>query len=108
MLSALIDECVFEDPADAGRIGSNDRIDALRKLAADALEILYDPAARPIHVRAVFEDHVDVRDAEIGEATHGLHVRRRDQRRHDRIGNLIFNEIRAAPHPLGRDDRLDV
>src|SRR5205823_4304530 len=57
VLSALVDECVFEHPAHAGRIRANDRIDALGKLSADALEILHDPAARPIHVRAVFEDH---------------------------------------------------
>ena len=104
----VVDERVLEDPADAGRVGSDRRVDALGQLAADALQVLDDAAARPVDVGAVLEDDVDVRDAEIGEAADRLHVRRRDERRDDRIGDLVLDQIGTAARPLGRDDHLHV
>ena len=75
---------------------------------ADALQVLDDTAAGPVDVGAVLEDDVDVRDAEVGEPSHGLHARRRDQRGDDRVGHLVLDEVRAPPVPLGDDDHLHV
>ena len=101
MLTTLVDKRVLEDPPDAGRIGTDHRVHAVWQLPADTLEILDNSTARPVDVGAVLEDHVDVRDSEVGDATYGLYSWRRQQSRHQGIGHLIFNEIRAAPRPLG-------
>ena len=46
-------------------------------------------------IGAVLEDHVHEGEAEEGLPAHVAHVRRRDQRRRDRIGDLIFDQRRA-------------
>ena len=106
--AAVVDEGVLEHPADAGRIGAERRRHPLGEPRAQALQELDDTAARPVDVGAVLEDDVDVRDPEVGEPADGLHLRCRDQGRHDRIGDLVFDEVGAAALPLGRDDDLDV
>ena len=75
--AGLVHERVLEHPADAGGVGPDRRVDAVRQLAADALQVLDDAAAGPVDVGAVLEDDVDVRDAEVGEAADRLHLRRR-------------------------------
>ena len=58
--SRVVDQRVLVDPADAGGIGADGRIDARRQLSADTLQVFDDAAAGPVDVRAVIEDHVDV------------------------------------------------
>src|SRR5438874_120171 len=76
VLAAFVNERVFEYPADAGRVGADHWIDTFRKLSAEALEVLDNATPRPVHVGAVCEDHVHVRDAKIGEPAHGFDARR--------------------------------
>ena len=64
-------------------------------------------AARPVQVRAVLEDDVDVREAEVGEAADRLDARRAEQRRDDRVGDLVLDDVRAAV-PARVDDHLRV
>ena len=79
VLARLIHQRIFEDPSHAGRVRPNHRVDPVRQLSTDALEILDDPAPGPVHVGPVLEDDVDVRDPEGGKAAHRPHPRRRDE-----------------------------
>ena len=106
--TAFVQERVLEDPAHTGRIRTDGRVDLLRQLSSNPLQVLDDAAPRPVHVGAVLEDDVDVRNAEIGEAADRFDARGRDQSRDDRVGDLILDEIGAAADPLGRDDDLDI
>ena len=108
VLPGLVDEGVFEDPADAGRIGAQGRRDAVGELPLGGVEVLEDAASGPVEVGAVFEDDVHERHAEHRLAPHRLHLWRREQRRHDRVGDLVLDQIRAAAHPLGPHDDLGV
>ena len=55
VFAGVIDERVFVNPADAGGVRPDDRIDAFRQRAADGVQIFNDARARPIDVGAVLE-----------------------------------------------------
>src|SRR5262249_60786785 len=52
---------VFINPAGASCIRPNHRMDLRRKPSANLLHVLEYARARPIHVRAIFKDHIHVR-----------------------------------------------
>src|SRR5581483_9383193 len=72
------------------------------------LRVFENPAASPVNVRAVLEDDVDKRIAEHRLSPHGLHSRGREKGRDNRIGNLIFDELRAPTRPFCKHDHLRV
>ena len=53
------DKRVLIHPSDPGRVRSELRGNALGKPAGREVQVLEDPRARPIDVRAIFEDHID-------------------------------------------------
>ena len=108
VLAGLVDQSVFQRPADAGRIGPELRRDPLRELARHAAQIFQYPAARPIQVSAVLEDDVDQRGAVKAIGPDRFDLWGRQQLRHDRIRDLIFDDVGAAVRPIGRHDDLDV
>ena len=63
--------------------------------------------ARPVEIGAVLEDHVDEGVAEVGEAPDRLDLRRAQQRRDDRVGDLVLDDVRG-PVPARVDDDLGV
>ena len=105
MPSRRVDQRVLVDPADAGGIGPELGADALRQERLDLAQVLEHAAARPVEVGPVLEDHVHVRVAEVGEAADDLDARRPQQRGHDRIGDLVLDDVGAAV-PARVDDHL--
>ena len=89
----MIDDRVFIHPASAGRVGTDQGVDRRRKASPDLLEILQHARARPVKIRAILEYNEHVGIAEHGLGAHGFYVRRGKQRRHDRVGNLILDDI---------------
>ena len=73
--AGAIDERVFVDPADAGRVGPERRLRRRRKPALHLVQVLEHARARPVEVGAVLEQHVDERIAEERVAAHGLRAR---------------------------------
>ena len=108
VLAGLVHQGVLEDPADAGRVGPDRRVDAVRQASADALQVLHHAASSPVHVGAIFEDDVDVGDAEVGEAPNGADPWRREERRHDGIGHLILDQVWTTPFPRRCHDHLHI
>ncbi len=108
VLPGLVHENVLEAPAHAGRVGTEVRIDSFGKLAPQPVQVLKNAAARPVEVRSVLEDDVDVREAEEGVAADGLDLRGGDESRHNRIGDLILDQVRVLPLPVRVDDHLHV
>jgi hypothetical protein len=101
VLAGLVHQRVLNTQPTPVASGPSDGLTLSGSCAADPLEVLDDAAARPVDVGAVLEDHVDVRDPEVGEAAHRPDARRGEQRRDDRIGDLVLDEVGAAPRPLG-------
>ena len=106
--AGLVGQRVLEHPADAGRVRPERRRRALGQRPAQAVHVLEHAAARPVDVRALLEDRVDERHPEHREAAHVGDVRRPDQLRDDRVGDLVLDQGRAAAHPLGEDDDLRI
>ena len=77
------------------------------RLRLDLREVLEDAGAGPVDVGPVLEDDVDVGEAEVGEAADRLDLRRAEKRRHDRVGDLVLEDV-GAPVPARVDDDLRV
>ena len=105
---AAIDQCVFVDPADAGRIRTQRRRCADRKPRLHLRQILEYARPRPVQIGAVVEQHVHERFAEQRVAAHRLRVRHRQQSRCKRVGDLILDHLRGLARKRGADDHLDV
>ena len=106
-LPGRVHQRVLEDPADAGGIGTERGFHALRQRRLNFGEVFEHAAARPIDVGPFIEDDVNVGVAEVGEAADGLHVRRAEERRRDRIRHLVFDDVGTAI-PFREDDDLRV
>ena len=105
-LRALDD--ILIDPADAGGVGTERRRHAGRQVLLGEVQVFEHAAARPVDVGAVLEDDVDERDAEVGEAPHGLGPRHADHRRRQRIGDLVLDHLRRLAGIFGVDDDLGI
>ena len=73
VFAGVVHEGVFIDPAHAGRIRANHRIDAFGQRSTHRVQIFDDPRARPVNVRAILEDHIDERLPKHRLAAHELH-----------------------------------
>ena len=101
-------DCVPEDLTYTGRVGTKRRSDAFRQLSACEVQPLSDASASPVQIDRVFEDDVDHREPKRGLSSHGAHVRQALKRSRKWIGQLIFDLLRAAAHPVSKDDHLVV
>jgi hypothetical protein len=107
VLATSVHEGVLKDPAEAGGVRAKFGLHAGRKLRRDLRQVFEDPRARPVDVGAVLEDHVDVAEAEIGVAADRFDLGRAQQRGDNRVGNLVFDDVRAAI-PARIDDDLRI
>ena len=95
------------DLAQRRRVGAERRLNAFGQRAGrQAVELLQHPGARPVELDVLLEDHVDRREAEERVAADRLHARHAQQGDGQRIGDLVFDVLRRAAHPLGEDDLL--
>ena len=108
VLPGFIDERILEDPADAGRVRPDHRIDAFRERAADRVQIFDHARARPIDVGPVLENDIDERLPEHRFAPNEFHFRRGDELGRNRISDLVFDQVGRASFPIGVDDDLHV
>ena len=86
-------------PAKTGR-----RRAARRHLA----QVLEHSRARPVQIRAVLEDDVDIGVAEEGVPAHRDRFRHGQHRRRQRIRHLVLHHLRCLPGKRGLDDDLHV
>ena len=88
VFAALVDDGVLIHPTCARRIGADRRMHVLREAPADLLQIFDDPQTRPVQVRAVLKNYIDVGVAKHGLRANGLDMRGRQQAGDDRISHL--------------------
>ena len=102
----VIDQYILIDPTRTGRVRADRRMHIGRKPAGNRLQILHNPRTGPINVRPVFEDNKNIRVIEHGLRAYRLHLRRSQERGHNRIGNLVFDDVGWFTYPGYKDDRL--
>src|SRR5581483_10260674 len=108
VFARVINQRVFVNPADRSRVRADHGIHTLGERPAHRIQILDDPRARPIDVRAVFKNDVNKRFAEHRFAANKLYFRHGNEDAGNRIRDLIFDKIRRASFPLGVNDHLHV
>ena len=69
-------------------------------------QLLENPRAGPVEVDAIVEDDVDGGEPERRRATDGPDARDSEERRRQRVGDLILDVARRSPGPLGEHDLL--
>ena len=106
--SGAVFQHVLIDPAHATRIGPERRRYAWWQELLDPSQLLEHACPRPVDVRALAEDGIGEAHAEHRVAADRLHARRTLQRAHERVGDLVLDQVGAATHPLGVDDDLRV
>ena len=107
VLAGLVHQGILIDPADARGVRAQFRADAFRQLRKDFREVFERAAPRPVEVGPVLENHVDVGEAEVGKTADGLDLRRSQHGRHDRISDLVLDDVGASV-PAGIDDDLRI
>ena len=75
VLAGLVHQCILKDPTHSGSVRTERGIDTVGELSANSLEVFKNPRPRPVKVRAVFENDVHVRVAEIRESPDSPHPR---------------------------------
>ena len=106
-LAGLIHQDILVDPAQTGGVRAQFGLDPGRKVGKDARKVFQGPGPRPVDVRPVLEDHIDIGVAEVGEAPDRLDLRGAQHGRDDGVGHLVFHDVRAAV-PAGKNDDLGI
>src|SRR6267143_7310128 len=108
MFAALVDERVLVNPTNASGVRSDDRIDTFWQGTSHRVQIFDYSRPGPINVGTILKDDVNERFTEHRFAANKFDLRRRDKLRRDGIGDLIFNQVRRTPFPIGVDNDLNV
>ena len=107
-LARAVHQGVLIDPADTCGVGTELRRRAGGQFGLHARERLEHAGARPILIHPVLEHHVDEGGTEHGDAAHVLCPRQAQQRARHRIGDEVFDQLRALAGKLGAYDDLGV
>ena len=105
---ATINERVLIDPSGAGGVRTNGGMYVCGKAPGNRLQILHNSGTSPINIGPVFEHNEDVRIVEHGLGAYRFHPRRSQERGHDRVGDLVFDDVGWLAFPIGVDDYLHV
>ena len=99
---------ILIDPPYPAGVGSKARGHALRQPTRGRTQIFEHARSRPVNVGSFLENHIDERDAEVGEAAHHARLGHGQHCRRERIGDLVLDDLRRLPRKLGVDDDLRV
>ena len=103
-----VDQRIFIDPADPGRVGPDRTARRFRQTALHLVQIFEHARARPVKIGAVLEDHIDEAVAEEGVAAHRLGAGHRQHGGGERIGHLVLDDLRRLAGIAGADDDLRI
>ena len=106
--AGAVDQRILVHPANAGRVGPDRASRGFGQPALHLVEIFEDARSRPIKVGAVLEDDIDEAVPEKGIAAHGFRAGHREHRRCERIGDLVFDNLRGLARIARADDHLRV
>ena len=106
--AGTVNQGIFIDPADTGRVRPELGPGRRRQLAGYLAEIFQHARARPVHIGTVLEDNIDIGIAEEGITTHIGRLGHRQHGRGQRIGHLVFHHLWRLPGKVGFDNHLHI
>ena len=106
--AGAVDERVLEYPAHAGRIGTQRGCRAFRQACGYLVQVLEYARTRPVEVRAVFEDDVDIGVAEERVPANRRGFRNREHRGRKWVRDLVLHDLRCLAGKRRLDDDLHV
>ncbi|MDR8993814.1 hypothetical protein FEP57_05930 [Burkholderia multivorans] len=106
VLSGLVDQRVLVHPSHAGRVRPERDGRALRQAALHLIQVFEHARTCPVLVGLVVEQHVDKRIAERRVRANGLCARHAEQRRRERVGDLVLDNLRRLARIRCLDDDL--
>ena len=107
MGAALIHQGVLKNPSHAGSVRADLGLDSGGERRKHLAQVFEHTAPGPIDVGPVLENDVYVGKAEVRKASNRFDLGRAEQRRGNRIGDLIFDDV-GRTIPLGVDDDLRI
>ena len=108
MLSGTVHQRILIDPAHAGCIRPECRTGVRGQGRRHLAQVLENPRARPVKVRAILEDDVDEGIVEERVPAYRGGPRNRQHCRGQRVGDLVLDHLRCLSGVGGLDDYLDV
>jgi len=105
---AAVHQGILESPADSGGVRPKRGRDAFREFPADFAHVFENAGSPPVNVRPLIENHRYVREPIVGRASDHAHVRGCQHSRHNRVGNLVFDQVGTAAGPFRVKDHLGV
>ena len=103
---ALAFHRVPEDLAEGRCVGRQVRGDSRGQGGGCNLQSLQHAGACEVEVRLLVEDDVDHREVELARRPYSLYPRKALQLDGQRVSDLVLDVLRAAAHPVGKDDHL--
>ena len=103
-----VNQHILIDPADSGGVWPQFRGRSCRQAGLNLCQIFQDPRTRPVQIRPVLEDDIDVRVAKERETTHVDGTGHGQHGSCDGIGDLVFDDLRRLPRIRCLDDHLNV
>ena len=97
----------MEDPAHTRSIRTKLCLNALGQSGGDFTQIFKRPASRPVQIRPIFENDVNIRKSEIRKTPNRLHLRSAEHGSDNGVRHLIFHNVGASV-PAGIDNDLRI
>ena len=108
MPPGLVHQRIFVDPAHTGCVGAKRGGGTRRQATLHLAQIFQHPAARPIKVGAIVEQHIDKAVAHERIATHHPRAGNREHCRGERVSDLILDNLRRLSRICCADDDLHI
>ena len=108
MLAGPVDQSVEIDPTHASGIRTKLWARTIRQRGRYLRKVLQHTGARPVGIGVFVENHIDVGVAEEGVAAYRYCPGNRQHGRGERVGDLIFDDLRSLARVVGLDDHLHI
>ena len=108
MPAAAVDQRIFVNPANPGRVRAKCAGNPVGQGVLHLVKVFEHARTRPVKVRPVLENHVDITVPEEGIAAHRFRAGHRQHGGGHWIGHLVLDNLRCLSGVIGANDDLHI